>query len=355
MEPTFAEKSNKAFKQIAFIIAAVSGAVLFLFFKIYQKIYLYGRVLVHKIETACGCTQMTQLAAMHPWISGALVALGIIILTFLSYSFYKLIKSVIQTRKFITQHLIKSKFRPSSKLRRTVQVLNLDQTKIIEIKEAKAAVFCFGLWKPKICISSGLIKILRQDELEAVLLHEYHHLTSREPLKLFTIKYFQSVFFFLPGIKTCVNKYITLSELAADELATDNFTDRSRLARAILKITENEEKQLLRTSLTLPFFSSVITERVARLADDNYSPKFKLWGRGLAFGLILIAIGSLTSFVFLSDSAKALEMHSNGSCDSAISSPANQSAALACNLNSYQPVCAENNLSHQAGAKCDMR
>ena len=342
MARTFAEKSTAAFRQIVFMIMAVLGLAGFLFFKIYQKVYSYAGVLIHKVETACGCASMTQLATMHPLIFVALGVLSLIILAFLSYAVYKLVKLAVQTRKFTAQYLINAKLNHSSKLKRIIMGLNLAASRIIEIRESKPVVFCFGLRQPKVCLASGLIKMLRPDELEAVLAHEHHHMISREPAKLFVIKYWQSVFGWLPGIKTLINKYVTFSELAADEQATGNFTDKLKLARALFKIAATEEKQLLRAGLALSFFSSVIAERVNKLSDDAYAPRFKLWGQGFLISLGSVIFGLLAVFIFLSDSSQALAMHNNASC--ILDSGASQSTSL---------ICAAGHDGHQATARCD--
>ncbi|MBI5071454.1 M56 family metallopeptidase [Candidatus Falkowbacteria bacterium] len=352
MERIFSEKSNIVFKQIIFLIIAASGALFFLFFEIYQKAYLYAGVLIHKIKTACGCTEMSQLIAMHPWIFGALAILSLAVFAFLIYSVYKLVRSIIQTRKFSAKYLINKKSKHSSKVERAILNLNLDKGRIVEIRGSRLVVFCFGLWRPKTCISSGLVKILRKDELEAVLLHEHHHAISREPMKLFIIKYSQNILFFLPGFKTLIKKYFTFSELAADELATDNFKSRSKLSRAIFKISEREEKQLFRESLSLSFFSSVISERVNRLSDDSYMPKFKLWRKRFILGLCSVTLALLTMFVFLSDSSKAFAMHNNGSCVSGVKQ--NQGESLACNLDEGEQVCAEGSHAHKEASGCEV-
>ncbi len=354
MGRTFAEKSNNVFRQIVVIIVAVWGAVAVLGFAIYQKAYLYAGVLLHKAATACGCTQMTQLVAMHPLIFAALAAISLIILTWLFYAAYKLVKLIMQTRKFTAGYLTGAKLQPSAKLKMVMAGLDLDKGRIIEIRELKSVVFCFGLWKPRVCISSGLIKILRPDELAAVLAHEYYHLSAREPAKLFIIKYWQSVFGWLPGIKTCIKKYVTLAELAADEQATDNFSDRSKLARAIFKVSQTEEKHLLRAGLALSFFSSTITERINRLADNTYEPRFKLWGRRFFLGAGLVIFSVLTAFIFLDDSAKALAMHN--AADGLNGKP-NPGANPVCNLNNYQsrPIWGNrNSYGYQVRDKCGM-
>ncbi|MEK7168007.1 MAG: M56 family metallopeptidase, partial [Patescibacteria group bacterium] len=320
---------------------AVSGLLSFLLFRIYQVVYQYAGVLIHKIETACGCTQMNQLIAMHPFIFGSLIAASLIILSFLFFAIHKLLKLVFQTRKFTGYYLNNLRSGHSSKLRRAVLRLDLDKEVIVEAKDDAPAVFCFGFWQPKICVSHGLIKILHEDELKAVLLHEHYHLISREPMKLFVIRYFQSVFFFVPGIKTFIDKYFTFSELAADEKVMASAIDRSKLAGALLKMSESEEKQLLRHGLSLSFFSSVMAERVNKLSDSSYTPKFRLWKTSFLFGLCSVVLVVLTAFVFLSDSTKAFEMHSNGDCGLS-----NNGSNLFCDQHNNQKICARGDSSN---------
>ena len=352
MPRIFADKSNRAFGEIILIITAVSSLLFFLVFEIFQKAYLYIDILIHKIQTDCGCAQMTQLFTMHPFIFGAIAASVIFIFAFVSFSIYKLIKLIVQTGKFSRRYLVHVKRKHSAKLKQTLADLNFNKNRIVEVRDLKPVVFCFGLFNPKVCISNGLIKILSRDELEAVLLHENSHMIAKEPIKLFVIKLFYSIFFFLPGIKTYVNKYITFSELAADELATNNFSDRLKLARAIFKISQEEEKYLLRSELALSFFTSTIAERVNKLSDNNYVPKFRIWGKEFLLRLCSAVFIVLFAFIFLSNSTKALVMHNNGGCN--LGSEQSQDVGIACNLNDDQQICREDNSSHQHMNGCNM-
>lgn len=314
MKQTFAQRSHRSFEQLILIFIAVAALIFFVFFKIAQRIKTLAVVFIHKLEVACGCTQMTQLVTMHPFITAAIIILSIIILAFIVFLVYKFVALLVQTRRFYQKNLVLARIDLSYKLKRTLQNLGLKKNIITEIKENTPVVFCYGLIRPRICISSGLIKILKQEELQAVLLHENQHRMSRDPLKLFIIKFFQNIFFFLPGLKTSINKFLTYSELAADEQATNNFTDRPKLARAIFKITQAEEQNTIRTGLATSFFTSTIEERVNKLADDNYLPQFKIWGRGFVFGISAVMLTVLATFIFLADSTKAFDMHNTGNC-----------------------------------------
>lgn len=339
MERTFAKKSNTAFKHIIFLFIAISGMATYIFFEIYQKVYVYATAMIHNIQAACSCTQWVELTTMHPLLFGVFIVLSSITLLFLVYAAYRFISLIVRTRKFVKHYLVNVRHKHSSKLHRIIFDLHLKSSKIIEIRDSHPAVFCFGLFNPKICISSGLIKILHADELEAVLLHEYHHMISREPLKLFVTKFFHSIFFFLPGITTSIKKYITFSELAADERATNNFADRFQLARALFKISQKEDRQVARAGLALSFFSTVITERVNTLSDIEYIPAFKFWGRSFFGGVSLVVLTVLFLFGFMVDSSKAFEMHAISSCTSKHAT--NSSKVLSCNSNDEALACLE--------------
>ena len=340
MATSFKQQANQTWRQIILVFAAAASAMFFLTFKVYEKFNLYFDALFHKVTAACGCTEITQFISMHPLIFGLIITFGAGLLLFAVYAAYKIIRLFLQTKKFIKHYLSFAKQRPSAKLRSIIKSLNFDHNKFIEINSVEPTVFCFGFRQPKICVSRALINILTGDELKAVLCHEYQHLLSREPLKYFIAKYFQNVFFFLPAIKTLVRKYLTLSELAADAFAGHDSIAKANLAGAILKISQQNERQTIGKNLALSFFSPIIAERVNSLSDNNYTPKFKFFGRGLiAFALSLSLAASLF-LLFLIDSAKAFEMHNINTCKSTNNS-------LVCSSMNNQ------NMSYASQADCE--
>lgn len=314
MSNIFALKANRAFYQTILIVIVAFAAMLFLSLKVYQLSGLYLSVLIHKIINACGCADMAQFLSMHPIIFGLVILSGIVIGIFILYSSYKLAKLTLQTKKYIAHYLSFAREEHSDKLKAEIKALDLDKERIIEIDNPHPAVFCFGFWQPKICISRALINMLDKNELKAVLIHEVQHMISYEPFKVFIVKYFHNIFFFLPGLKISAKKYMTFSELAADEKASGNSAERSCLASAILKISEQEEYRRLKSGSSLSFFSSVIEERASRLSDAAYVPKFKFLDRSLIFGSVGLISFSLLVFLIFSDSTKAIEMYDGNSC-----------------------------------------
>lgn len=76
--------------------------------------------------------------------------------------------------------------------------------------------FCYGLLRPRICLSTGLVRLLSEAEIEAVLLHERYHLRHRDPLKILLARVLGHAFFFLPLVAELGRHYQLATEVAAD-------------------------------------------------------------------------------------------------------------------------------------------
>lgn len=101
--------------------------------------------------------------------------------------------------------------------------------------DASAYTFCHGYWRPRICLSSGLVELLEDEELAAILRHEAHHVRNRDPLKILVARSVASGLFFLPIAGTLRDSYFVGKEACADGEAsgTDNGL---ALARALVKM-----------------------------------------------------------------------------------------------------------------------
>ena len=76
-------------------------------------------------------------------------------------------------------------------------------------------------------------------------------------------------------LKNLIKKYLSACEIAADELATQNFTHKQTLASAMAKILDMEEKNYLKKELAVSYFSQMTEERIMVLADNSYKPSVK--------------------------------------------------------------------------------
>ena len=103
----------------------------------------------------------------------------------------------------------------------------------IVIQDPRAMAFCAGFLRPRVLISTGALGRLSAAEVEAVLVHERHHRSRRDPLRLLLLRTLADAFFFLPALHSLRTRYSALAEVAADEAAL-RVGGRRTLASALL-------------------------------------------------------------------------------------------------------------------------
>lgn len=160
---------------------------------------------------------------------------------------------------------------------------------IVLLANRTPLAFCFGLLKPGICISTGLLDTLSDRELKAVLLHEDHHCRHFDPLRTFLADLLAALFFFLPVAAEWRRLFATTTELAADRYAM-RLAGRCSLAGALHK--------LLTHGAALPFPAgiggvsgfSLLDARLTQLLDSTpMTPR--LSQRSLVSSGLLVILG----------------------------------------------------------------
>ena len=79
--------------------------------------------------------------------------------------------------------------------------------------------FTYGIFAPRVVISSALFEAASADELEAVLAHERYHVATLDPLKTMIARLVPAAFFYLPALGHLGGRYFAGRELAADRRA----------------------------------------------------------------------------------------------------------------------------------------
>lgn len=346
----FTHKAQKTFRNLVVLSIVVLAGLAGLVFLVFKQLAVFGAGLWNKLESACGCSDHFSLA-MHPVIFSAFAVLGLGLLVGVVLVIYQTIKFKKLNNKFVSVHLKRSKSTVSPNLQAIVSELGLGG-RVVEIREQSPTVFCYGFLQPKICVSNSLVRALSKEELRAVIIHERRHLLNRDPLKLFFLKLGEKFFFFVPGFKILVKKYITYSEMAADEEASVDESIKTSLAKALYKIVNQEEQNLLRNGLALSFFSAVIEERVNHLSDSAYIPKFNIFNRQFFISLVALLIAGLSLFVLFKDSSAVLAVHQEigGSCQMTKVEMVKEARQCEAEVNQKQ-VCKESYLDQVAS--CD--
>lgn len=96
--------------------------------------------------------------------------------------------------------------------------------------------FAYGWVRPRICISTGLVERLAEQELAAVLHHEGWHVARRDPLRLLVVRTIGAAFAFVPPVRRLVRLYLVAVEIAADRHVVGAMGDPRSLAGALVKV-----------------------------------------------------------------------------------------------------------------------
>jgi Zn-dependent protease with chaperone function len=240
------------------------------------------------------CSILMAQTPMMPPISGEWVWLAtLLVVLFLSLMLGKTILTGWRlwqvTRQLIsatqTAHLSLS---PA--LTRLADQLNLAEVLVL-IPDHSPYSFCYGLRQPRICLSLGLVELLTEAELEAVLWHEAYHLHRREPLRLALAICLSRFFFFIPLLAELRDHYLTEKEIAADAFAIAH-TSRRVLAGALHKLITVQPAPLI-PSLAVVAGLSVTARRVDHLLNPATRPTWQPSRRSMLSTVLFFALGCL--------------------------------------------------------------
>lgn len=106
---------------------------------------------------------------------------------------------------------------------------------LYETPSRRPAAFCFGLLRPRVVLTSGLIEQLSDDEQAAAFWHEAQHARVHEPLRALLARLTANTFFWLPALRDLFDRYTLARELDADRLA-ESRTSRRALAGALHEV-----------------------------------------------------------------------------------------------------------------------
>lgn len=157
--------------------------------------------------------------------------------------------------------------------------------------------FCYGLWRPRICLSLGLIDLLTEAELEAVLRHEAYHLQRREPLRMAIALCLSRFFFFIPLLAELRDRYLAEKELSADAMAAA-LTSRAALAGALYKLITVKNPLVLSPVATVAGLS-VTAQRIDRLLAPSVKPVWLPSRWSMLSTLLIFMLGCLFMVVGL--------------------------------------------------------
>ena len=109
----------------------------------------------------------------------------------------------------------------------------LAQARVVE--HALPIAYCLPGLRPRVVLSSGVLALLSDEELRAVLAHERAHVDQRHDLVVLPFLALRDTFPSLPGVRVAVREVGLLVELLADDRAARRHPPEA-LARALYKV-----------------------------------------------------------------------------------------------------------------------
>jgi Zn-dependent protease with chaperone function len=174
--------------------------------------------------------------------------------------------------------------------RRTSQLLSLSQTEfplsfqalvaelglessVVLIRLTTPVAFCFGFWKPRICLSTALVDMLSPAQIKATLWHEEYHRQRLDPLRILLIEAAGAMFFFLPAVREWGALAKIKLELAADHYAIHQV-GKPVLAGALHRLLTSPPTVIaLSGAITAPGITGANAARIAELLGDRSYPR----------------------------------------------------------------------------------
>lgn len=191
------------------------------------------------------------------------------------------------TRRFVRTKTARPVQRLPERLVRLSDRLGLTD-RIAVVRAPRPYSFCYGLLRPRICLSTALVGILTEAELEAVLLHEHFHLKNRDPLKHLLSRALERAFFFLPIVAELGHHYRVAAELAADRAVIERQGQRRPLASALYKVLTATDAADSGPGLAGP--AGVTHLRIAHLLHPHTPERLRLSLSALATSLLVLLL-----------------------------------------------------------------
>lgn len=102
--------------------------------------------------------------------------------------------------------------------------------------ETSKTAFTFGYLRPRIYLSTGLLKGLDKKELRAVFMHELRHKRNHDPLRFLVYGFINDAFFYIPAIKYLAGFARLRKEHEADDAASRKLGGPLFVASAMIKV-----------------------------------------------------------------------------------------------------------------------
>lgn len=175
-----------------------------------------------------------------------------------------------------------------------------DQIKILVINESAIVALSYGLWRPKILISSAVINRFQDEEIEAILLHELYHCKAYHPLQKILLTIISKGFAFVPVINELTHFYSIWMELLADRYAIRRMKTEVPLGQVLLSLIKMNIRPT--TGVGTHFANEAVNYRIKQILDPSIDVSVTMTSKKtivksfiVLFAMSLLLIGNCLS------------------------------------------------------------
>ncbi|MFD1130776.1 M56 family metallopeptidase [Paenibacillus sp. PDC88] len=117
--------------------------------------------------------------------------------------------------------------------------------KIKVISNPNKIAMSAGFFKSDIILSTSLLDQFNDEEIRAIIYHEYYHCFKRHPFYTVILKILSECYVFLPVIKSLVNYYEIQMELKADQYVIEQMKSRRQIGNVLLNLIKEHKSEPL--------------------------------------------------------------------------------------------------------------
>jgi Zn-dependent protease with chaperone function len=145
----------------------------------------------------------------------------------------------------------------------------------------------FGLWNSTIVLSTTLIDMLENEELEAVIHHETAHQKNFDVLKIFILQTISAVMWYIPLTHWVYKNFRIMIELVADEYAISRMGTELGIGSALLKLIKTHIN-IKSTAIIVPFADGTVDYRLKQLLEPHLSLPVKLQTKSILISIYVM-------------------------------------------------------------------
>ncbi|MER2090696.1 MAG: M56 family metallopeptidase [Sporosarcina sp.] len=277
---------SKRQSSLMFIVSLVISGMIFLQMGLYIISIVAGWNAKFNLVVVC-----------HSWLrsiglSSLEYALDALVIYTLSFSLWKIGSQIVHAAR------MKNRFEQYRERKLTIELnraYGSGKEDFIVVSHPAPIAITMGFVWPKIIVSTGLMNLLDEGELKAVMTHEKYHQENRDPLKLFLLSLCALTMWYIPILKWFNQKYRIIQEVLADEFAIEKQRTSVNLASALLKMLKVGKPEKM-SFIYASFADTSVNYRIQHILNPVKGVQLEL---PLKVTLISLTIFSLLCVLFI--------------------------------------------------------